>query len=655
MHIHVYSIIFAIGTIIAIPSDGLAKAPSPHEPLDTIDSASASSITRGEREFYKIPSASFIIRWAFQDYCDHVFDPCDNPVAWPTVPKGGVTFNPDQVKAGDTIFVRDIDYFFETIGKKITAPFIMVTHGEFRDTAQERQLSYLNDERAIAWFSIHPTHQGHKKYFPIPLGIMQDKKNYEERDAFSAFLKEQRQKPKKKLLYMNFDATLNKERQQLHKRFKNEPYCLTREKAISFKEYMEEMADCKFALSPRGWGPDCYRTWEALYVGTIPIVLRKQSGQIVTVKTQLRHDAPPKPKEPQLSKEIAAQPSQLDTLYEGLPILVLDSWDQLSEEFLEQKYEEITAQAYSMEKLTLEYWFEKIESVRAAFLNNRPATVSFDAAMEYKKDGSSKKAQALIDIRRQDPLLMYCKNLYEKHPYIPQDKVQQANTSVLIPQIIHLIWVGPHPVPASYEKLKESITKYMPSWECKLWTDKDIPALKLTTQAYYDAEPNYGGKADILRYELLYRYGGVYLDIDFEVTKDLSPLHSQYEFYCCLMPANRISVISNGVIGCVPGHPIMKECIASLAQHTKDPFVLERTGPILFQNAFYKIAQNRDSRPIVALPKNFFFPHIPKNMASDKNLYPIPPHTFGIHHWGGNWVDEENHDHHKKMIKAMRS
>jgi hypothetical protein len=61
--------------------------------------------------------------------------------------------------------------------------------------------------------------------------------------------------------------------------------------------------------------------------------------------------------------------------------------------------------------------------------------------------------------------------------------------------------------------------------------------------------------------------------------------------------------------------------------------------------------------PIVALPKSFFFPiNAMKNPPSRKEiLSQVQPHTFGIHHWGGNWVDEKNHDHHKTAIKTMRS
>lgn len=627
--------------------------------------------------FNQPPSDTFLNRWAFQTMCDHIFDPCNNKYAWPTAPNG-VTFNPKDVKAGDTIFVRDVDYFFETIGRTITQPFIMITHGEFRDTTLEHQLQYLDDPKIIAWFSIHPPKQGHKKYFPLPLGLMQEKKYYKKRTSFNSFLADLRKKPKSKLLYMNFDDTLNKERQQLKAQFSNAPYCFNRASAIPFEEYLEEMADYKFALSPRGWGPDCYRTWEALFVGTIPIVRRNQSGHIITIKTGLRVGAESTTQKKKLlpaNTPLSPEgPSQLDTLYEGLPILVIDSWEELSESFLQKKYAEITSKSYDISALYFDYWRNKIENVRSSYLQQhgllpikqdtnssradkskhigpRPTTIDFDEAMQFDLDVRP-KAKALSLERRKDPILNFCRRLYQKYPYEPMKPVGINR----IPKIVHLIWVGPNKIPETYTACMESIKKFLPSWECKLWTDADIPGLKLTSAKYYDEETNYGGKADILRYELLYRYGGVFLDIDFEVTQDLSPLHAAYEFYCCLMPSTRISVISNGVIGSIPGHPILRHCLDSLGKHRKDPFVLERTGPILFQSSFYAIAREMLDRPIIALPKSFFFPiDATKIVPSRKEiLAAVLPHTFGIHHWAGSWVDEKNHAHHKSAIKKMR-
>lgn len=41
------------------------------------------------------------------------------------------------------------------------------------------------------------------------------------------------------------------------------------------REYQEELLKSRFVLSPPGNGIDCHRTWEALYLGAIPIVKRK--------------------------------------------------------------------------------------------------------------------------------------------------------------------------------------------------------------------------------------------------------------------------------------------------------------------------------------------------------------------------------------------
>ena len=53
-----------------------------------------------------------------------------------------------------------------------------------------------------------------------------------------------------------------------------------------------------------------------------------------------------------------------------------------------------------------------------------------------------------------------------------------------------------------------------PSWVVRLWTDKDLADFNLTD--FLGGAHKYPQKADILRTEILYRYGGLYVDSDFE-------------------------------------------------------------------------------------------------------------------------------------------
>ncbi len=314
--------------------------------------------------FYGESSENFIIRWGFQDLCDHVFDP--RTITWPTTKKkGGVTFNPKDVSPGDLVFVRDVKKFMEDLNPHIEHPYILVVGGEHFDTTAEMELDYLDDKKIIAWFSIHPCKGSHPRYYPLPLGIKQENEYFEKRKEVNEYFEELRALPKTKMVYVNFATRMNKERKELKERIINEPYCVIPEKPVPFMEYMKEMAECKFALSPRGFGPDCYRTWEALLVGSIPIVRRNQHGRM---KNGLPKEEPMNYDNPEVWYN---GESQLDRLYTDLPILIVDDWDEMTDEFLERKYAEITAKKYDIKKLYEEFWVQQIRNVQTEFLRKR--------------------------------------------------------------------------------------------------------------------------------------------------------------------------------------------------------------------------------------------------------------------------------------------
>jgi hypothetical protein len=77
-----------------------------------------------------------------------------------------------------------------------------------------------------------------------------------------------------------------------------------------------------FVLSPHGNGLDCHRTWEALNLGCIPIV----------------------------------KSSPIDELYAELPVLIVDSWSNLSKELLMVTIDKFKTHSFDMNKLTLDYW-----------------------------------------------------------------------------------------------------------------------------------------------------------------------------------------------------------------------------------------------------------------------------------------------------------
>lgn len=100
----------------------------------------------------------------------------------------------------------------------------------------------------------------------LPFGISDSGGNTQ----FYDFYKNVELKSKSKLLYVNFQFYTN-ERIDLFKYFYG---CnnVTVEKDKLFEHYMDQLNQHHFCLCPVGNGIDCYRIWEALYMGCIPII-----------------------------------------------------------------------------------------------------------------------------------------------------------------------------------------------------------------------------------------------------------------------------------------------------------------------------------------------------------------------------------------------
>ena len=116
-----------------------------------------------------------------------------------------------------------------------------------------------------------------------------------------------------------------------------------------------------------------------------------------------------------------------------------------------------------------------------------------------------------------------------------------------IPKVLHFIWLGPEDFPkGSIAHLKKWHALH-PDWKLRLWTDRErpLPLSGMQTRRVedfnfhkleecYDKSENFGEKSLVLRYEVLYQEGGVYLDHDTEPRASLNPCNASYDFYCCL-------------------------------------------------------------------------------------------------------------------------
>jgi hypothetical protein len=242
-------------------------------------------------------------------------------------------FNPASIPPKSVIYVETnfVEHFFEQIFPHITQPIILIVHnGDWPSPG--KFASYLDDPRIVVWFTQNCNMGEHPKLYPIPIGIANAKWAHGNPRIFDEVLDalEQKKSHKKRMqLYINFSPGTNKVRPFLLQKFKNNPFAfITKPKQL--KEYLLEMAKFQFVLSPHGNGLDCHRTWEALLVGAVPVVKK----------------------------------STLDPLYQELPVIIVDDWTQVNEQYLKARLLEMQNRPFNYEKLFLEYWAKIIKSYK---------------------------------------------------------------------------------------------------------------------------------------------------------------------------------------------------------------------------------------------------------------------------------------------------
>lgn len=229
-----------------------------------------------------------------------------------------------------------------------------------------------------------------------------------------------------------------------------------------------------------------------------------------------------------------------------------------------------------------------------------------------------------------------------------------------IPKTIHQIWVGPNPFPEKY-KAWQKTWQSIPGWTYKLWTDEDVESFQLINKEIYYKEKNYGARADILRLEILYRMGGLYVDTDYECIQPeiFDILHCGYDFYCGISPLDCSGLLlNNAIIASIPGHPILEAAIKEIQplyeklQDTNmwwgEAVVLK--GPGLLTKMFIEHANK--GYVDIAFPPTFFYPlgvyqinnqNWTTNFSRERFLDEvkkeiIKPETIAIHWWDGSWT-----------------
>lgn len=122
----------------------------------------------------------------------------------------------------------------------------------------------------------------------------------------------------------------------------------------------------------------------------------------------------------------------------------------------------------------------------------------------------------------------------------------------MIPHILHYCWIGGAPLPPLAERCIASWKEHMPSWQVMRWDESNfnIASAPLYVRQAYEAR-KFAFVSDYVRLWALEQYGGLYMDVDFEVFRPFDDLMDKYPAFAGYEGSKRQPVMM-GVIASEP-------------------------------------------------------------------------------------------------------
>jgi hypothetical protein len=178
-----------------------------------------------------------------------------------------------KMKCGCIIFlpVEKLSNFQETILPKINTKFSMITHRGDKSVTSN-YLKIADHPHLVHWFAQNNQLE-HPKITAIPIGLEDAWRH--NNGVVKDFVK-LRKKGGNKIPRVLYGFNVNTNR--LVRSKATDVLCqfeLADSIHVDSRKYRKILNEYMFVASPAGNGIDCHRTWEALYLGTIPIVVGK--------------------------------------------------------------------------------------------------------------------------------------------------------------------------------------------------------------------------------------------------------------------------------------------------------------------------------------------------------------------------------------------
>ncbi|HZV20764.1 MAG TPA: glycosyltransferase [Hyphomicrobiales bacterium] len=139
-------------------------------------------------------------------------------------------------------------------------------------------------------------------------------------------------------------------------------------------------------------------------------------------------------------------------------------------------------------------------------------------------------------------------------------------TKIQIPRKLHLIWLDDKKAaPATLASWRI----HHRDWQVRLWSQEELHAQDWVSKNHINAlarRRNWPAVAAFMRYEILYREGGVYADINYSSLRPLEDWLLENEMFLCWMNTlRRSALVNDALIGSVAANPFLNFVIDTLS------------------------------------------------------------------------------------------
>ena len=226
----------------------------------------------------------------------------------------------------------------------------------------------------------------------------------------------------------------------------------------------------------------------------------------------------------------------------------------------------------------------------------------------------------------------------------------------MIPKVIHYCWFGGNSKPKLVRECIKSWKKYCPDYQIIEWNESNYD---VTKNAYmreaYEAK-KWGFVPDYARLDIIYEYGGIYLDTDVQVIKSYDTLLLNKAFVGIEKGNDCVVALGLG-FGAEKGNIVIKSLLdsyESLHFCNNDGSLNLTPSPVLNSSVLERIGLIKKDElqylgEITVYPSDFFSPR-----SWDNGLIEKTQNTYSIHRFAASWYTKAQQKNYRKKLKKMK-